>query len=480
MIFEILAEKDGENRTFYYDNDNSTLTDANGFNIRDTTIGNTRTHSKEQVPFSKDVPMKKSKSIRHLKIQLGLSCNYSCEYCSQRFMERPPETSKKDIENFMRQLLVLDFGDDEELKIEFWGGEPLVYWKTLKPLTEALKEKFANRKVKPMFSMVTNGSLLTREICAWLYYNDFVVGLSHDGPGQYVRGPDPLDDPKQKEIILEFYNLMKPMGRFSFNCMINRHNQSRQAVYEWFAQLTGDPKVQIGEGGFIDAYDDAALANMLLTKQEHFDYRRRTFGETHVNGNALGFNLVYRKIDGFIKSTLANVNSKYVGQKCGMDEESTIAIDLKGNVVTCQNVSIIETSKNGESHLGGNLDNYDEVELRSATHWMNRKDCATCPVLHICRGSCMYLEGKHWDVTCDNAYSDGIAVFALGFVKMTNGFIPKEIKAPHLPLDRQDIWGTIYKHEEQPQRKIIPIKAVAHVTTQIDGVDIYAKPTMEN
>jgi hypothetical protein len=39
------------------------------------------------------------------------------------------------------------------------------------------------------------------------------------------------------------------------------------------------------------------------------------------------------------------------------------ALDLRGNVMTCQNVSSLEVSKNGESHHGGNLDDYDNVEL---------------------------------------------------------------------------------------------------------------------
>ena len=42
--------------------------------------------------FDKNNPLKKSKLITHLKIQMGLSCNYSCDYCSQKFVERMPET----------------------------------------------------------------------------------------------------------------------------------------------------------------------------------------------------------------------------------------------------------------------------------------------------------------------------------------------------------------------------------------------------
>lgn len=478
MIFEIVAEKSANDvKKFYYDNVTSTLKDEVGNVYEYPTIQ--KPPMKEVVPFSKDSPLKKSNNISTIKIQLGLSCNYTCDYCSQRFVERPPETSKKDIEAFMSKLNVLNFDETQGLKIEFWGGEPLVYWKTLKPLTEAFLEKFSSWQRKPQFSMVTNGSLLTREICSWLYYMGFNVGISHDGPGQYVRGPDPFEDAETKEVILEFYKIMHAQNRISFNVMMNNRNTNRKAIYDWFVNLTGDPSVKIGEGGFIDAYDDAAINNSLDSLEEHFAYRRNAFNDIYTTGNTMNFGMIYDKIDGFTKSTLAHVESKFVGQKCGMDNQNTLALDLKGNIVTCQNVSIMETSKNGESHSGGNLEYYDNVELKSVTHWMNRKDCASCPVLHLCKGSCMYLDGKHWDVTCNNAYSDNIVLFALAIVKMTNGYIPKTVNGEGLPLERQDIWGTIYQHQEVKKKKIIPIKAVSEKIGTLNDIEIYGKSRIE-
>ena len=472
MIFEIRAEKNKDDaKTFYYDNVEGVLKDENGVVFEYSTIQ--KPNFKETVPFSKLSPLKKSKQITTIKIQLGLSCNYSCDYCSQRFVERPPETSKKDIDDFMRKLEVLDINEKNGLRVEFWGGEPLVYWKTLKPLAEAFAEKYSHWKKKPSFGMVTNGTLLTREICSWLYYMGFGVGISHDGPGQFVRGPDPFDDPEKKKIILEFYKIMSAQGRISFNSMMNSKNTSRKNIYDYFVEMTGDPNVRIGEGGFIDAYDDAAVNNSLLSLEQHFEYRRNAFNDIYSN-DKINFEMVYEKIDNFTRSTLTHLESKYVGQKCGMEDPSTIALDLKGNVVTCQNVSIVEDSKNGEPHYGGNLEDYDNVQLTSVTHWMNRVSCSDCPVLHLCKGSCMYLDGHHWDVTCNNAYSDAIALFSLAIEKIT-GYIPITIKGDNLPLERQDIWGTVYKHEEKQNKKIIPIKFVSEKIGVINDVEVYGK-----
>ena len=234
MKFEIHAKKPGEEAVelFYYDNMTNTLSKADG-SVFKFTDQMTDPYAKPYTNFNIDTPLKKSKHINHLKIQLGLSCNYSCDYCSQKFVERQPETSKKDIDAFLQKLEVLDFREESGLHVEFWGGEPLVYWKTLKPLAEAIRERFSSWANKPTFSIITNGSILTDEMIDWLMMMNFSVSISHDGPGQSVRGPDPFDDPQVKERILGFYRMMTRLKKpFSFNSMLNQKNTSRKAIYE--------------------------------------------------------------------------------------------------------------------------------------------------------------------------------------------------------------------------------------------------------
>lgn len=482
MLFEIKATRfaDGDVKTFQYDNMSNVLKDSEGNIFEYPEEQRQKNTAKPYKSFDKNSPLKKAKLISHLKIQMGLSCNYSCDYCSQKFVERQPETSKKDIDAFMEKLNALHFDEDVGLVVEFWGGEPLVYWKTLKPLAEVIAERFDAWKNKPRFTIITNGSILTDEIIDWLMMMDFSVGISHDGPGQFVRGPDPFDDPEVKDRILGFYRMMTRLGKgISFNSMLNSKNQSRKEIHDWFVNLTGDENVVLGEGSLVDAYDEEGISNSLITKQEHFDFRKKAFGEIYGAQGKIGFRGQLGKIEDLINAVLSHRESKYLGQKCGMDDEHTIAVDLRGNVMTCQNVSSLEISKNGESHHGGNLDDYSNVELKSVTHWSKRKECPECPVLHICKGACMFLDEKFWDISCSNAYSDNVALFAAAFTVMTNGYIPTLIKSDTLPLDRQDIFGTIFKHEEVPQKKIIPIKVVKEIVGQVDDVPVYGKSRLE-
>jgi uncharacterized protein len=267
---------------------------------------------------------------------------------------------------------------------------------------------------------------------------------------------------------------MRPLNRISFNSMLNKSNQSRKEIYEWFVNLTGDSNVALGEGGLIDAYDTDGLASALTTKQEHFEFRQTAFKDIATTGGAIGFVGILEKIDGFTNAVLSHKPSRSLGQKCGMDDDNILAVDLKGNVITCQNVSAVSTAGNGMSHLGGNIVNMDAVKIRTTTHWSNRPDCANCPVLHICQGSCMYLQEEYWDKSCDNAYSDAVALFALSLEKIT-GYIPYLIEADHLPPERQDIWGWTLQHSEEEKLNPSSLPSVIQTKMVVEDVEVYTQ-----
>jgi len=444
-----------EDVEFWYDNMTSEISDANG-NVIDFSNGNTRSY-KEVFTTSKDTPAKKSKDIKILKIQLGLSCNYECVYCSQRFVPKADEMTKDDVGPFLDQLPTwFDGGDNKDgtgVKVEFWGGEPFVYWKSLKPLAEGMRKMYPNIA----FGIVTNGTILDLEKNEWLDNLGFSVGISHDGPGYHVRGLDPFDDPEQFAMIMDLWNRLGPKNRMSFNAMVNKDNQSRAAISQWFKDKLGFD-VPIGEGGFIDPYDEGGASVCFTDEHDHLNYRANTFKEVR---SGLGTNVgaTKKKINEFITSIQTKRPAVAVGQKCTMDDEHNIAVDLKGNVLTCQNVSSVAIGFNGESHLIGNVNDFDNIKLKTSTHWSHREECPTCPVLQICQGSCMFLHGDMWSLACDNAYSDNIPFFMAAF-EMLTGCLPYYIDGD-LDESRKDIIGAV-KGIPEPKtgKKIISIQPI--------------------
>ena len=445
-LFTIKArrEYDGDVATFLYDNINSRLMTLDG---QDIVPHDMESPVRQAFQTSLEQPAKKT-SPKTLKISLGLSCNYACEYCSQRFVPHEGETTKDDVGPFMAGL-------DNWVKtppevVEFWGGEPLVYVKTLKPLAEALRAKYPDVQ----FVMITNGSLLNPDINQWLDEMDFSIGLSHDATGQHVRGPDPFQDEDSKNGIIDLYSRLKPKGKISFNTMMHRGNQSRAEVQKFWVERFG-PTVNIGEGAFIDPYDEGGFSSSLQSSQEQVAYRIQAFKELR-SGSVANFDIVISKMNDFLNSIRSRRNAFSLGQKCGMDNEGNIAVDLSGNVLTCQNVSSTSTSMNGQPHKIGHVSRLDEVKLNTATHWAKRENCQTCPVLQLCKGSCMFLEGPLWDAGCDNSYSDNIPYFA-GTIERITGFMPYRVEHESLPEDRMDLWSIV----EKPQKKEFPIPVVA-------------------
>jgi uncharacterized protein len=452
--FRISAVKPGTKDTtiFWYDNMSSLIFDETGKIIEFPSMQN-KEHKFFPVQTSINSPAFKTRDVKVLKIQLGLSCNYECSYCNQRFVPHADETTKDDVSPFLETLPTWMNGDGSDLKVEFWGGEPFVYWKTLQPLAEGIRTMYP----KAEFSVVTNGTILDLEKNKWLDDMGFSVGVSHDGPGYHVRGLDPFDNAEQLAMIIDLWNRLGSKGRMSFNAMVHKDNPSRANIEKWFKDRLGFD-VPIGEGAFIDPYDEGGKSVCMTDPADHINFRNNALNEIR-EGRVKNFSIINKKITGFIDSVLTKRPASTLGQKCGMDDPNKIAVDLKGNVLTCQNVSAVATGFNGESHLIGNVNDFDNIKLKTSTHWSHRKECPECPVLQICQGSCMFLHGDMWNLACDNAYSDNIPYFMAAWEVLT-GTIPYYIDGD-FDESRKDISGIINGiPEPKTGKKIINIQPV--------------------
>ncbi len=214
--------------------------------------------------------------------------------------------------------------------------------------------------------------------------------------------------------------------------------------------------MNIGEGAFIDPYDEGGMAATLQTQQDHVRFRALAYKELR-QGLASRMSVAQQRIMDFVQSIRTARPASSLGQKCGMDKPDNLAVDLHGKVLTCQNVSAAATAPNGQPHQIGHLSNLQAVKMRSATHWSHRPDCPSCPVLQLCKGSCMFLQGPLWDAGCDAAYSDNVPFLAAAIEYLT-GCIPYFIEGDFRG-DRKDIFGQVQGVPEQRARRVIPILA---------------------
>jgi uncharacterized protein len=434
--FKVLAEhlETHEQKTFFVDNITLKISETEFPYGGDQSLEFTGFSAKEG-PFAT------------VKIQMGLKCNFTCGYCSQAALPEEPQFNLRDLDTFIDKFLQIPLR--ENARVQLWGGEPFVYWKYIKHIVERL------HAVRPdlAFSTISNGSLLTAEHVDFFAKYRIQLSISHDGPGQAVRGPDPLDT--NIEAIRYCIEKLNPIGLFcGFNSMLSVENPSRLAVIEFFNAKFPDLFINSGEMGFLKTTGAENYSFIEMSPQEHFELRRNLWAEMRFHS------AVYKHCPvQAMYVTAPQSGQKSLGMKCGMDKAATIAIDLNGNILTCHNLNASSVGYDGNSRVHGNLFVDEPHDFGGVTHWSQRSDCPTCPVLNTCKGSCMLQEGKEWDLTCEIEYTDKIAMFAIGFEQVT-GYVPIKIDDETLPLNRQDIWGTLQDWSVAAPKKTISIKEI--------------------
>jgi uncharacterized protein len=122
---------------------------------------------------------------RMLTLELTHRCNLNCEYCcfgkhyahyrSHGMETMPEETAKQAIRYHLDK-------PESGRTITFYGGEPLLEFSLLQRLVLYAEQYcFDKGKEPPRFSLTTNGTLLTDDICRFFVEHNFSVLISLDG-----------------------------------------------------------------------------------------------------------------------------------------------------------------------------------------------------------------------------------------------------------------------------------------------------------
>lgn len=115
---------------------------------------------------------------------IGSSCNLKCNYCfylekSEILEKNNSVMSREILEKYIKNYMMSQ--TTPEVEFVWHGGEPLLagldFFKTV---VEIQKEYSEYKKITN--SIQTNGTLLTAEWCEFFCANNFIVGLSLDGP----------------------------------------------------------------------------------------------------------------------------------------------------------------------------------------------------------------------------------------------------------------------------------------------------------
>ncbi len=114
----------------------------------------------------------------------GSLCNLDCHYCyyldkAEIYGGKEPRMTLEMLEVCVREYIKAN--DVQEVTFNWHGGEPLVMGIDFYRKAIELQQKYAGDKVIHN-TLQTNGTLLTQEWASFLRDNDFLVGISIDGP----------------------------------------------------------------------------------------------------------------------------------------------------------------------------------------------------------------------------------------------------------------------------------------------------------
>ncbi|MBO0438429.1 radical SAM/SPASM domain-containing protein [Vagococcus fluvialis] len=127
--------------------------------------------------------------MKHISVLVKPSsslCNIKCRYCFYNDLSsiREVKSSGKmseDLAEKMIDQIFIDLNDGDRLSLAFQGGEPtLVGLPFYKRLVNYINKQ--DKEIKITFSMQTNGMVINNNWCQFFKENNFLIGLSMDGP----------------------------------------------------------------------------------------------------------------------------------------------------------------------------------------------------------------------------------------------------------------------------------------------------------
>ena len=372
------------------------------------------------------------KSFHIMAKPIGPICNLDCKYCFYLEKEKlyPEETnfrmSDEVLELFIRQKI--EAQDTNIVSFAWQGGEPTLLGIDFFRKVVELQKKYSNgKKIENGFQ--TNGILLNDEWCSFLSENDFLIGLSIDGPKELHdnyrvhKGGQPTFD----SVMSGIQFLKKQNVEFNTLTVVNRKNSYHPLeVYEFLKEagsrymqfipvVERSVKDEKSEFFLPDYGNDAKVTDWSVEPQQYGNFLCEIFDEWVQKDVGEYFVQIF---DVALESWLGFQQSLCVfNETCG----SALAIEHNGDLYSCDHYV------NPEYKLGNIIEHPLESLVfseRQKEFGQDKKDklpqyCRNCEVKFACNGECP----KHRFIKTPDGES-GLNYLCAGYKKFFNHIDP--------------------------------------------------------
>ena len=185
-------------------------------------------------------PRNAPSSFHVLAKPTGAICNLDCKYCFFLSKESLYAGSKfrmanDTLETYIRQ--VIESQQTPQVTIAWQGGEPTLMGLDFFRHASALAQKYLRRGVSLEHTIQTNGILLDGEWCDFLRENNFLVGLSVDGPQEMhdAYRVDKSGAPTFSKVLRAARLMQERKVEFNVLCTVHNANVGHPLeVYRFF------------------------------------------------------------------------------------------------------------------------------------------------------------------------------------------------------------------------------------------------------
>jgi uncharacterized protein len=324
----------------------------------------------------------------------GSTCNLRCDYCFFLKKEKlyPGSSfrmSDEVHEAYIRRLL--EAHQVPQVTIAWQGGEPTLMGLDFFRRSVELQKKYAKPGTRIENTFQTNGVLLNDEWCQFFHENNFLIGLSLDGPKELhnTYRKDRGGHGTFERVVRAAQLLQKHKVQFNILCTVNRKNADHPLdVYRFFRDELKAHYIQfipIVERDNETGYQEGNKVTDRSVQPEQFgrfligifdEWVKKDVGNTFV----LNF-------DGALAGWLGMAGTVCIfGPTCGLG----MALEHNGDLYSCDH--FVEPD-----YYLGNILKTPMIDLvaseKQRRFGQGKKDslpryCRECEVLHICNGEC--------------------------------------------------------------------------------------------
>ncbi len=343
---------------------------------------------------------------------IGPVCNLHCEYCF--YLEKEalfPDGEKyrmpdEVLEAYIRGNIASQDPRVPEIIFAWQGGEPTMLGVDFFEKAVALERKYAPRGKAIVNTIQTNGTLLDDEWCRFLAKNNFLVGLSLDGPGEIHdryrvdRGGRPSFDRVMRGLAL----LKKHGVEFNVLACVNEESAGRPRDVYRFLRSNGVEFIQfipiverlpdraseelgleLAAPPALDGEDVWSAVTAWTVRPEHYgdfmigvfdEWVRNDVGDTFV----MNFEWTLTAYAGLPAA------SCFFLKRCGR----ALIIEHNGDVYSCDHFMYPDYRLGNilTDDLGEMVNSEKQVAFGALKETTLPRRCRECDVLFACRGGC--------------------------------------------------------------------------------------------